>query len=124
MGLNDRLVITLLTDRIYLTVTQALSMFLGCAPAESAGTGKTESIKDLANTIDLLCVVTNCGEVSTQVKSIQQALSLHVKQFFFGRDEIQLLSTVDIFVTIDPGYADRTELRESVKTLFRPVAVV
>ncbi|CAF4747718.1 unnamed protein product, partial [Rotaria sp. Silwood2] len=30
---------------------------------ESAGTGKTESIKDLAKTIDLLYVVTNCGEV-------------------------------------------------------------
>ncbi|CAF3415924.1 unnamed protein product [Rotaria sp. Silwood2] len=32
MGLNDRLVITLLTDRIYLTVTQALPIFLGCVP--------------------------------------------------------------------------------------------
>lgn len=62
--------------------------------------------------------------VSTQVKSIQQALFLRHSRFLFENHDIRLVNTVGIFVTMNPGYAGRTELPESVKTLFRPVVVV
>lgn len=62
--------------------------------------------------------------IAQQLLTIRFALLKKADRFIFNDREMPLNQGCGVFVTMNPGYAGRTELPDNLKVLFRPVAMM
>lgn len=94
IGINGRLINTPLTERIYVSITQALANNMNCVLTGPPGVGKSETVKNLARTLAFFCLMVNCCQ-NTDYQTISTILSGLVLSGIWG--------CFDNFNTISPA---------------------
>jgi len=147
-----------------MTLTNALNLCKGGAPQGPAGTGKTETTKDLGKNLAVYVVIQNCSPEMDQNSLGTNFCGLAMEGAWgcfdeFNRITLDVLSVITtmikdildsvkkgknsnssvyigdsagfdaeagtgLFITMNPGYAGRSELPDNLASLFRPVAMM